>query len=199
MTLVGAAGGTSFAALPSPEALPGDMVALVSNVPISRGRITKVEFQHALVLGAVQAGRSSVPRLGEYGYERLKKNAIDNLLEATWLLGEAREMDITVTRSEVSHAVSLLKRQSFKSRAEYLKFLREARYTKRDVHERVELQLLSARLQRRLQARFEGKGRKEQQAIKEFVAKFNEKWRARTVCAPVYATDLCSNGPQPSA
>ena len=201
VTLVGAGGGTtSFAgALPSPEALPGNMVAVVSNVPISRGRITKVEFQHELALGAVDAGRSSVPRLGENGYERLKKSAIHNLLEATWILGEAREMDIAVTRSEVAHEVSLIKRQSFKSRAEYLKFLREAQYTKRDVHERVELQILSTRLQRRLQARFKREGKKEQQAFEEFVAEFNEKWRARTVCAPVYATELCSNGPPPSA
>jgi hypothetical protein len=200
MTLVGAGEGTtSFAALPSPEALPGSMVAVVSNVPISRGRITKVEFQHALVLGAVQAGRSSVPKLGENGYERLKRNAIHNLLEATWILGEAREMDIIITRSEVDHEVSLIKRQSFKSEAEYLKFLREAHYTKRDVHERVELQMLSTRLQWRLQARFEREGKKEQQAFTEFVGEFNERWRARTVCAPAYATDLCSNGPQPSA
>lgn len=200
MTLVGAGGGTtSFAALPSPEELPGNVVAVVSNMPVSRGRITKVEFQHALVLSAVQAGRSSVPRPGENGYERLKRNAIDSLLEATWILGEAVEMDITVTRSEVAHELSLIKRQSFKSEAEYLKFLREAHYTKRDVHERVELQMLSARLQWRLQARFEREGRKEQQAFTEFVAEFNEKWRARTVCAPVYATDRCSNEPPPSA
>jgi SurA N-terminal domain len=204
MTLVGAGGGTaSSAVLPSPEELPGNMVAVVSNVPVSRGRITKAEFQHALVLSAVQAGRSSVPRPGGNGYERLKRDAIGNLLEATWILGEAVEMGITVTRGEVAHELSfLIKRQSFKSEAEYLKFLREAHYTKRDVHERVELHMLTTRLQRRLQARIEREDRnefEEQQAFREFVAEFNEKWRARTVCAPVYATDRCSNGPPPSA
>jgi hypothetical protein len=203
MALVCAGGGTaSSAALPPPEALPGSMVAVVSNVPVSRGRITKAEFQHALVLSAVQAGRSSVPRPGENGYERLKRNSIGNLLEATWILGEAAEMGIAVTRSEVADELSLIKRQSFKSEAEYLKFLREAHFTKRDVHERVELQMLSTRLQRRLQARIERESRnefEEKQAFKEFVAEFNEKWRARTVCAPVYATDRCSNGPPPSA
>ena len=200
MTLVGVGGGTaSSAALPSPEELPGNMVAVVSNVPVSRGRITKAEFQHALVLSAVQAGHGSVPRPGENGYERLKRDAIRSLFEATWILGEAVERGLAVTRNEVAHELSLIKRQSFKSEAEYLKFLRETRYTKRDVYERVELQMLSTRLQRWLQARFEREGRKEKQAFTEFVAEFNEKWRARTVCNPIFATDLCSNGPPASA
>jgi parvulin-like peptidyl-prolyl isomerase len=196
MALVGAGGGAaSSAALPFLEELPGNTVVVVSNVPVSRGRITKAEFQHALVLSAVQAGRRSVPRPGENGYERLKGNAIRNLLESAWILGEAMEMGITVTRGEVAREVSLVKRQNFKSEAEYLKFLREGRYTKHDVHERVELQMLIARLQGRLQARFEREGRKEKQAFEEFVTEFNERWRARTVCAPAYATIHCSNGP----
>lgn len=203
MAFVGAGGGTASSAVPPlPEELPGNMVAVVSHAPVSRGRITKAEFQHALVLGAVQAGRSSVPRPGENGYERLKRKAIGSLLEATWILGEAVEMGIAVTRSEVARELSLIKRQSFKNEAEYLKFLREAHYTKRDVFERVELQMLGIRLQAWLRARVERESRnpfEEQQAFKEFVVEFVEKWRARTVCAPVYATDRCSNGPPPSA
>lgn len=202
MAFAGASGGTaSSATLPSPEELPGSMVAIVSNVPISRGRITKAEFQHALVLSVIQAGRSSVPRQGENGYERFKKEAVGNLLEAIWILGEAREIGITVTHEEVAHELSLIKR-SFKNGAEYLKFLREAHYTRRDVHERVEVQMLSVRLQRWLQVRVERESRnefEEQRAFNEFLAEFNEKWRARTVCAPVYATDRCSNGSPPSA
>ena len=88
---------------------------MVSNVPVSRGRITKAEFQHALVLRAVQAGRDSAPRLGENGYERLKRDAIGSLFEATWILGEAVEMGIAVTRSEVAQELSLVKSQGFKS------------------------------------------------------------------------------------
>lgn len=115
------------------------MVAVVSEAPVRPGRITKVEFRHALMLGSVQAGLKSVPKPGDDGYERLKEQALHNLFEATWLVGEAAEMGIEVTRREVAHEVAQLRKTSFKSNAEYLRFLRESRYTRRDVRERVEL------------------------------------------------------------
>lgn len=41
-----------------------------------------------------------------------------------------------------------------------------------------------------------GAGQKaEQEFFLAFVEEFNETWRARTVCAPQYATERCSNGP----
>jgi len=184
--------------MPSPEELPGNMVAVVSDVPVSRGRITKAEFQHALVLAA---GRNSVPKPGGNGYERLKRDTLDYLLEGVWIVGEAAEMGIVVTRSEVAHELALIKKQSFKSEAEYRRFLRESHYTRRDMNERVEVQMLSFRLQKRLQERIEREARnkfEEQRAIREFVTEFNERWRGRTVCAPEYATERCSNGPLPS-
>jgi hypothetical protein len=79
--------------------------------------------------------------------------------------------------------------------------LRASRYTRRDVNDRVELQLLSARLQVRLERQIEREARnefEEQRALREFSVEFNERWRARTVCAPEYATDRCSNGPPPT-
>jgi len=141
-----------------------------------------------------------VPKPGEGGYERLERKAIDNLLEVIWIQGLAAEMGIAVTRRQVSSELAQIKKESFKSEAEYHNFLREARYTKRDVDQRVELQLLSTRLQERLQGRIEREARnpfEEQQAFEQFVTEFNERWRARTVCAPQYATDRCSNGPPP--
>lgn len=110
-------------------------------------------------------------------------------------------MGIAVTRRQVSRELTLIKRESFESEAEYRRFLKEARYTNRDIYERVELQLLSMRMQLRIEKRIQRDARnefEEQQAFKEFVAEFNEKWRARTVCAPQYATERCSNGPPSS-
>jgi hypothetical protein len=201
LVLVAATGAVERSvALPAPEELVPNTVALVSEVPVRRGTITKAEFRHALVLVTAFKDRGSVPKSGERGYERLEREAVDNLLEAIWIQGLAAEMGIAVTRRQVSLELARVKEESFKSLAEFREFLREAHYTKRDLNERVELQVLSQRLQERLQRKIEREARnpfEEKQALNEFVAEFNERWRSRTVCAPQYATDRCSNGPPP--
>ncbi len=116
------------------------------------------------------------------------------MLEFVWIKGQAAEMNILVTRSRVLHELARIKKQNFENEADYRKFLREMRYTRRDVYERVKLQLLAARIQETI-AEGAGSESDEQKAFDEFVAEFNERWRGRTVCAPGYVTDHCSNGP----
>jgi hypothetical protein len=126
---------------------------------------------------------------------------MSSLLEAAWIYGEADERGIAVTHAQVAGGVASLKRGSFKSGGEFRAFLRESRYTRHDVSERVEIQLLSVQLQRQIAGRIERESRnefEEQRAFKEFVDEFLEKWRGRTVCAPAYATVRCSNGPAPA-
>jgi SurA N-terminal domain len=188
-------------ALPAPEDLVPNTIALVSDVPPAQGRVTKAEFRHALELAAAAQDRRSVPGPREKGYEGFARATLDSLLEAVWLKGEAAEVGIAaITRRQVMRELAAIKRESFKSEAEYRRFLKEARYTKRDVYERVELQLLSVRMQRWLEKRVLRDTRnefEEQRAIEEYLADFEEKWRARTVCAPRIATERCSNGSPP--
>jgi len=186
---------TGSAALPSAEQLAPSVAARVSDVPKGLGTITRAEFRRALAQAAAADGRRRVPRHSSRGYGKLARTAVDALLEGVWIKGQAAEMHIAVTRKQVLRKLVSLKRESFKSAAEYRKFLREARYTRRDVHERVELQLLSARIQRRIEKRIRSKS-EEQKVFREFVAQFTQKWRARTVCAPAYVTSRCTNGPQ---
>ena len=186
------------AALPSPDELPAAFVAVVSEVPVRRGRITKAEFRHALLLEAVSTGRGSAPKPGSAGYEKSKVAAVKNLLEGAWIVGQAAEWGLSVTHEQVSREVALVKKEGFRDGAEYRRFLREARYTRRDMNERVEVQMLSTRLQRALSRRFAKKTNsksEEARAFEEFIAEFDERWRGRTVCAPDYANDRCSNGP----
>jgi hypothetical protein len=200
LVLAGGLAERSFA-LPAPEELVPNTIARVSDVPGRQGVLTKPEFRHALVLAAAAAGLRSAPKPGSGKYERLKEAAVDGLLETAWIHGQAAEWGIAVTRRQVSRELALIKRESFRSEAEYRQFLRASRYTRRDVNDRVELQLLSARLQVRLERQIEREARnefEEQRALREFSVEFNERWRARTVCAPEYATDRCSNGPPPT-
>lgn len=160
--------------------------------PVSLGRMTKAELRRRLVEVAAAAGFDSVPKAGSKRYKRLEKLAFDELLDAVWLRGQASAMGISITRREVIRERARLIAQAFRSRAEYHEFLAESHYTRRDVDERVEIQLLSSRIQRRIAAK---EGNRGPEAFTEFVDAFKERWRARTVCAPEYATDRCSNGP----
>jgi hypothetical protein len=185
---------TGSAALPSPEELVPNTVARISNVPDRLGTITSAEFRHALVLAAAAEDPHGAPKPGRHGYQRFMRTVVNNLLEAIWIKGQAAEMNIVVTRRQVLRLITLLKKQNFKSAAEYHKFLRESHYTPRDVYERVELQLLIVRMQKRI-AEGVRSASEEQKVFKEFVAEFNKRWRSRTVCAPRYVTARCSNGP----
>lgn len=195
---LGGEGALGSAVLPAPDELPGTVVAVVPEVPGRRGRITKAEFQHALLLEAVSAGRRSVPGPGEAGYKKSKDIAVKSLLERAWIVGLAAEWDLSVTHRQVSREVARIRKEGFKDGAEFRRFLKETRYTRRDVNERVEIRMLSMRLQGRLSRRIDretSSKSEEQRAFAEFIAEFEKRWRGRTVCAPDYVTSRCSNGP----
>ena len=181
--------------LPTPEALPGNVVAFVAHVPLSLGRLTKAEFQRALVQAAAQAGRSSAPGAHAKDYPRFADRALGERLGAIWIPGQAKEMGIGVRPREISRELAHLKKEAFKNKAQYHRFLREAHFTNRDVRERIEIQILSEKIQARVVL---GLSEAEaQKAFSRFVKEYDARWRGRTVCAPDYITERCSNGPEP--
>ncbi|HEU4679452.1 MAG TPA: SurA N-terminal domain-containing protein [Terrimicrobiaceae bacterium] len=180
---------------PSPEELPPNVVAVVSHVPVELGTITAVEFHHALVQAAAAEGRRSLPKPGGKKAEILRRNALEERLDSIWVQGQASEMRISVTSRQVSRALALIKEESFRNRDEYRRFLKRYHYTRRDINERVELQLLATRIEERVVA---GAGKHQLEAFEKFVEAYSKRWRARTVCAPEYVIDRCSNGPSPA-
>jgi hypothetical protein len=194
--LATAVGGTSLAAVPTPEELAPNTAMLVTEMPVGPGTTTKHELGHELLLEAVAKGRKTAPKPGGGGYRRLVHSAVNARLEAAWLQGQAAELNIAVTPRQVSRELARIRKENFKSQSEYRRFLRESRYTRRDVRERVELQLLATRLQEWILRGAKSKA-EEQKALRDFVAEFSERWRARTVCAVGYVTESCSNGPLP--
>lgn len=198
--ITASAGGNAGAAdtvLPAPEELPANMVAFVANVPLSTGRITGAEFQRALVQNAASAGRASAPKPGGNGYAKLRDVAIGELLDIVWIQGQAAEMGIVVTPRQVATELAQIKKANFKNEAQFRHFLRHSHFTRRDVNLRVELQLLSTRIQEKVARGVTG-FRQTQKKFQKFVNAYMERWRARTVCAAEFATDRCSSGPPPS-
>jgi peptidyl-prolyl cis-trans isomerase SurA len=130
--------------------VPSEDVAVVEGVPGDTGEITQEEFDHALLLAAVQGGEKEAPKPGDPKYEELKETALKSLFEFAWLPGLAEEMGISVSDKEAAAELKKIKKENFKTEAEFKKFLKESRFTPEDIDERVKFQTLSAQLQERI-------------------------------------------------
>jgi hypothetical protein len=182
--------------LPTPEMLPSNVVAFVAHVPLGLGRLTKAEFQRALVQAAAETGRSSAPGPSAKDYPQIAERALGERLDSIWIQGQAREMGIGVRPREVARELARLKKKAFKNEAQYRRFLKEAHFTNRDVRERVKIQILVENIQVRI---FSGLSKAEgRRAFSRFVKEYEARWQGRTVCAPGYVTERCSNGPTPA-
>ncbi len=132
--------------------VPSGAVAIVEDAPGDLGTITQEEFDRALVQTAAAQQVKPVPKPGDEKYDELKEAALGEiLLEGTiWIQGLADEMGISVTPKEVAKELKKLKDQAFKTPKEYREFLKEAKYTRADVLERVKIQMLTTQIQEQL-------------------------------------------------
>lgn len=133
----------------SPSVPSGD-VALVEDVPEELGAVTQEQFDRAFEQQAAQAKLKEVPKPGEDKYEELKKGALEEILNGVWLQGQAEELGITVTDSEIEKQLEKIKEQSFPTPQAYRKFLEESKFTQADVDERVKLQVLTTEIQEKV-------------------------------------------------
>jgi hypothetical protein len=185
---------------PPPTALPSNVVAIVAQVPdrgSEQGGVTTAkEFRHVLVQVAAEKGQHPTPEPGGRGYRRLQHTAMGQLLDDSWIRGQAAEMGIGLRPRGVTRELARLKKLAFKNGAQYRRFLREAHFTRRDVRDRVEVQMFSERIQVTAVAGLTS-AKSKQEAFTRFVREYAERWRARTVCATGHVTVRCSNGPTP--
>jgi parvulin-like peptidyl-prolyl isomerase len=130
--------------------IPSGDVAVVESAPPGTGDVTEDQFQHALELTAVQGGQKKAPKPGDPKYEELSEAAMKSIFESIWLQGLGEELGITLTDKEVADEFKKLKKENFKSEAEYQKFLKESHFTEADVLERVKLQKLTTELQEKV-------------------------------------------------
>lgn len=130
--------------------VPSGDAALVEDVPGDIGEVSEADVAHAIELAAKQAGEKEAPKPGDPKYEEAKKTAMQSVLEGIWVQGVADEWGIEVTDAEVAKELKKVKKESFKSEAEFQSFLKESGYTPADIDQRLKIQILSAQLQEQL-------------------------------------------------
>jgi SurA N-terminal domain len=193
---------------PDPNSLSADQVLVVAGMPPSTGVVTKDDLDHAIEQQAAQAKLKAVPSTTEAKYAELEKAALGELTDEIWIRGQADEMGIVVSPAEVAGELAAIKKKNFETDASYEDFMRTSHFTPEDVEERVVLQLLSTKIQEAISddaptpattgvgAQQSTKLRQtaEQEAFTDFVHEYQSRWRSRTVCAPAYVFERCSNG-----
>jgi parvulin-like peptidyl-prolyl isomerase len=127
--------------------VPSGDVAIVTHVPAEIGSVSEAEFKRALLQQALKAKLKKTPEPSDAKYEELKKAALSELLNAIWVRGAAEELDISVTSKQIAAELVQIKKTNFKTPGEYQKFLTTSHFTKADVLDLVELQLLTTRIQ----------------------------------------------------
>lgn len=130
--------------------VPSGDVALVEGVPSDIGHVSEADYRKSFLQTAAQAGLKSIPKPGDKKYEELKTSALSNLFDTIWIQGEAEELGISVTPKQVATQLAQIKKQNFKTEAEYKKFLKTSHFTQSDVNDRVKLQLLSTQIQQQI-------------------------------------------------
>jgi len=124
--------------------IPSGDVALVKGVP--DGNVSEAELKHAMLQQAASGGLKKLPAGGSK-LEELRKKALEEILNAIWVRGEAEELGIAVTPKQIATELATIKKQNFKTEAAFQKFLKTSHFTRADVTERVKLQVYGTQIQ----------------------------------------------------
>jgi len=130
--------------------IPSGDIALVTNVPSEIGHISEADYKKSLLQQQAQSGAKKAPKAGSKKAEELHKAAIGELLNAAWIFGEAEELGIELTKKEIETELAKVKKESFKTEKAFQEFLKEDHFTEEEVQKRIELQLISTKIQEKI-------------------------------------------------
>jgi len=145
LVLVGATSGLGEPGLPEGDA------AYVDGV--DDGAITEDDLDAALEQAAAQSGLPKVPAPDDPQYEPLVQQAMQSLILAKWVKGEAADRGITVSESDIDAELKRIKEQSFSSEKQFQQFVKQNNFSPEDIKEQVELTLLRDRLEQQVMAK----------------------------------------------
>jgi foldase protein PrsA len=130
----------------SPSVPEGD-VAMVQSVPSDIGHISEAQYKRAALQQLERLGLKKVPKAGTKKFEELQEAAMGELLSEVWVLGEAEELGISVTEKQVENELASVKKQNFPTEKTFQEFLKASHYTPDEVNKKLEVKLLSTKIQ----------------------------------------------------
>lgn len=142
--VVAACGGSGSSTSKTEQSVPPDAVALVAGTPVPR---TAFDRFFAQTESAYKAQGAQFPKTGTQGYELLKAEAVDLLVQRIEFQKEADLLGVAVTDAEVEKRLGELKDQYFQGdEAKYQEELKKTSLTDADVRDNLRANLLSQKL-----------------------------------------------------
>jgi parvulin-like peptidyl-prolyl isomerase len=135
--------------LGSPSIPSGD-IAKVTNVRSEKGEFSEADYKRSVGQQEAQAGLKKPPKAGSKKAEELHKSAVGELLNGAWIFGEAEEQGIKVTSKEVNDELAKIKKESFKTEKAFQEFMKESHFTEEDVTSKIELQIISQKIEEKI-------------------------------------------------
>ena len=127
--------------------VPSGDIGYVEDVPDDRGNITQEDYDRSFEQTWKRGGLKAAPKPGDAQYDQVREAAINDLLDQAWLTGEAAEMGVTATDLQIDNELETIKQDQFPTPKAFQEFLKTSGFTNEEVRERVELQVLSRKIQ----------------------------------------------------
>jgi hypothetical protein len=152
--------------------------------------ITGATYSHWLTVA--ERSESSGAKGHHATATQLQSEVLQFLISSDWVKGEAEARGIGVSPVEVRKSFDRIRHQEFHRLREFGRFLRKSGQTVADLMFRVELNLLSVRIQKSVTAGHRSPS-SQQHAMSQFLKGFKVKWQAQTYCASEYAVADCGH------
>jgi parvulin-like peptidyl-prolyl isomerase len=130
--------------------VPSGDIAKVSNVPSETGEFSTADYKRSIEQQEAQGGLKKPPKAGSKKAEELHKAAVGELLNGAWIFGEGEELGIKITQKEVETELAKIKKESFKTEKAFQEFMKESHFTEEDVNSKIELQILSSKIEEKI-------------------------------------------------
>ncbi len=103
--------------------------------------------------GATKPTKQVLKTECEQQYTSLKTETVSYLIQAEWLIGEAKEQGVKVTDKEVDKQFDTLKKEQFPEEAKYQAYLAKSGETTSDLLLRVKINMLQQKLEQKITAK----------------------------------------------
>jgi parvulin-like peptidyl-prolyl isomerase len=127
----------------------GDEIAIVEDAEGDNDvTITQEQLNRAVEQTAARQGLGEVPPPDDPQYELLREAALSDLVLGVWIRGEASERGIEVTEREVDEELqAVIESPDFGSQKAFDRFLEQSGFTEEEARDRIELGVISNRVQ----------------------------------------------------
>lgn len=130
--------------------IPSGDIILVEDVPDDKGNISQDDYDRSFEQTWKRGGLQAAPKEGDAQYDQVHEAAINDLLDQAWLAGEAEELGVGATDREINNELKTIRQDQFPTEKAFNDFLKESGFTMEEVRARVELQVLSRKIQEKI-------------------------------------------------